>query len=304
MHQARSSGLAHGPGDHVRLGGRLRTGGRGWHGPPGVVGRTVARQCVVGRRSARRGKRRRIPASPAIVAPYAGRAHCRQRGGRSVFRATVSAGRAAGPAAGCLRFSPGPLPSVFCQRPVEAEWYTRFDYFAWNERSGRTQIDSEHGTLYTLGYARCFGADRFRGELFTGTMNFSGTNWVGDPADSTTTYLGVRGEYEWLWDMSLPGCPPATLFAGVGTRFWIRDIKDGTVLSTGDFFTGHQENWWTIYPYVGLEKRWPCNVRRGDLRPRTPGLHRLYLSVLRVGRGDAAVSAGGPYRPGGVWVSS
>ncbi len=149
---------------------------------------------------------------------------------------------------------------VFAEQPVLVEWYTRFDYFAWNERSGGTELDSEHGTLYTLGCTRCFGADRFRGELFTGTINYSGTNGLGDLADSTTTYLGVRGEYEWLWDMNLRGWPSATVFAGVGTRFWLRDIRDGTVLSSGDFSVGHQETWWTFYPYVGLEKRWPCNV--------------------------------------------
>ncbi len=149
---------------------------------------------------------------------------------------------------------------AFAQQPLEAEWYVRFDYFLWNERVGGTEIDSENGTLYTLGYARCSGADRFRAELFTGTMNYGGTDWNGDPVDSITSYLGVRAEYEWLWDMSLRGWPQTTLFAGLGTRFWIRDIKDGVVLSTNDISVGHQENWWTIYPYLGFEKRWPCNA--------------------------------------------
>ena len=148
---------------------------------------------------------------------------------------------------------------AFARQPVVAEWYVRFDYFLWNERSGGSELDSEHGTLYTLGCSRRFGADRFCAELFTGTMNFSGADAIGDPVNSTTSYLGVRGEYEWVWDMNLHGCPPVTVFAGIGTRFWIRDIKDGTILSSGDFSPGHQETWWTLYPYLGLEKRWPCN---------------------------------------------
>jgi hypothetical protein len=155
------------------------------------------------------------------------------------------------------RFEPPLLQ--FAQRPVLAEWYTRFDYFCWNERIGATEIDSENGALYTLGYSRCFGADRFRAEIFTGTMTYGGTDWNDQSVQAVTSYLGVRGEYEWLWDMSVPGCPPTTLFAGIGTRLWIRDIKDGIVPSTGEISVGHQENWWTIYPYLGLEKRWACN---------------------------------------------
>ena len=171
---------------------------------------------------------------------------------------------AAPPAATPFVSAATPVPAMppllaFAQQPVVAEWYTRFDYFFWNERSGGTELDDEHGTLYTLGYSRCFGADRFRGELFTGTMNYSALDGAGNLVNSTTTYLGLRGEYEWVWDMCLRGWPPVTLTAGIGTRFWIRDIKDGTVLSTNAISVGHQENWWTLYPYVGLEKRWPVN---------------------------------------------
>ena len=162
------------------------------------------------------------------------------------------------PAAASLSAEP-PLFAL-AQQPVAADWYTRFDYFAWNEQTGRTQLDSEHGTLYTLGCSRCYGANRFRGELFTGTMNFSGDDWNGDFVDSHTTYLGVRGECEWVWDMNLHGFPSTTVFAGVGTRLWIRDIKDDMLPFSSDISVGHQDTWWTFYPYLGLEKRWPCDA--------------------------------------------
>jgi hypothetical protein len=160
--------------------------------------------------------------------------------------------------------SPGPLPAeppllVFARQPVVVEWYTRFDYLQWNERHAGSDLDSEHGTLYTLGCSRRFGADRFCAELFTGTMNFGGLDDLGQTADATTTYLGLRGEYEWVWDLCPRGWPSAQFFAGVGTRFWIRDVKDGTVVGSNAISVGHQENWWTFYPYLGLEKRWPVN---------------------------------------------
>ena len=44
------------------------------------------------------------------------------------------------------------------------------------------------------------------------------------------------------------------MFAGVGTRFWIRNLPDAQD-SAGDFVRGYQETWWTFYPYVGIETR-------------------------------------------------
>ena len=148
---------------------------------------------------------------------------------------------------------------AWARQPVVAEWYTRFDYFLWNERYQGHELLDEHGTLYTLGSSRRFGANRFCGELFTGTMNYAGADQAGNPLNSITTYLGVRGEYEGVWDLNLHGWPPVTVFAGIGTRFWIRDLKDSVIPATGQYASGYQEYWWTLYPYVGLEKRWPCN---------------------------------------------
>jgi hypothetical protein len=46
------------------------------------------------------------------------------------------------------------------------------------------------------------------------------------------------------------------LLAGLGTRFWIRDLHDGTD-NQGNDVLGYQETWWTIYPYLGLETHLP-----------------------------------------------
>jgi hypothetical protein len=146
---------------------------------------------------------------------------------------------------------------TLADRPLEASWYTRFDYFCWYEREGDVGLLDERSTLYNLGYVRSSGAQRARIELFTGVVHYAGATWAGDPLESSTEYLGFRGEYELHWDASIPEWPSMTCFAGIGTRFWIRDLKDGQLSRTGEFASGYQETWWTLYPYLGLEKRWP-----------------------------------------------
>ena len=142
------------------------------------------------------------------------------------------------------------------QRPLEASWYTRFDYFVFKEQSYGNDLFDEHGTLYTLGYVRSRGATRLRVEVFTGTMNYTpGYTWSGISFESITRYLGARGEFELIWDVQRDGCSAVSAFVGIGSRFWIRDLKDGT-LPSNNFWMGDQENWWTLYPYVGLEKKW------------------------------------------------
>ena len=42
------------------------------------------------------------------------------------------------------------------------------------------------------------------------------------------------------------------LLVGLGTRFWIRDLHDGSD-DQGNPVYGYQETWWTMYPYLGLE---------------------------------------------------
>jgi hypothetical protein len=158
-----------------------------------------------------------------------------------------------------------PLPTSVptSEKLTQASWYTRVDYFHWNERSGGTDFVNESGALYTLGYTRQIGIERFRAELFGGEMHYQGYNQVpvdaSDPntdyylvpLSSRTDYLGLRGEYEMVlapaaWEGRL------ALLAGLGSRFWIRGFPDGTD-TQGNFSPSIQETWWTIYPYLGLE---------------------------------------------------
>jgi hypothetical protein len=137
---------------------------------------------------------------------------------------------------------------------IESSWYTRIDYFQWNERVESADFVNEYGTLLTLGYQRRYGHERYRLELFGGTMNYVGAA-QGDgfddvPLRGDTSYLGMRGEYDYLIE---PVWWPGTkLLLGIGTRFWVRDLKD-SYTDAGDLISGYLETWWTIYPYLGIE---------------------------------------------------
>lgn len=142
------------------------------------------------------------------------------------------------------------------ERPHESSWYTREEYFHWNERFGGEDFVNEYGLMLTLGYVKRIGQERFRAELFGGTLDYVGGAQFDDgstePLWSKTGYLGACGEYELLFEPDW--LPRTSLFLGVGTRFWFRDLRDG-VTPSGYDVTGYQETWWTIYPYFGVETR-------------------------------------------------
>lgn len=139
---------------------------------------------------------------------------------------------------------------------VESTWYTREEYFHWREKFGGEDFVNEYGLLLTLGYQRRVGPERYRAELFGGTMHYDGgaqfDDGTSEPLESKTGYLGLRGEYDFLIEPDW--LPKTSLLIGLGTRFWFRDLRDG-VTESGVPVVGYQEMWWTIYPYLGLETR-------------------------------------------------
>jgi hypothetical protein len=151
---------------------------------------------------------------------------------------------ALGPSA-CALLQPG---------AIQSSWYTRIDYFHWNERIEGEDFVNEYGTLLALGYQRRYGHERYRVELFGGTMNYVGAvqggGLDGVPLRGDTGYLGLRGEYDYLFEPSW--WSNTNIFLGIGARFWVRDLKD-SYTDEGDLVSGYLESWWTIYPYLGLE---------------------------------------------------
>jgi hypothetical protein len=161
-------------------------------------------------------------------------------------------------------------PAVCCPAPVErvteSSWYYRLDTFYWNERGGGQDLVNEAGPISTIGYLHRYGCERLRFELFGGTVSYDGAAMYDDGTTEAyhqsigTNYLGIRAEYDLLFEPV--AWPRVRLLAGVGTRFWIRDLRDATT-PTGNEVDGYQETWWTFYPYVGLE------TKESD----EPGLH-------------------------------
>ena len=146
------------------------------------------------------------------------------------------------------------------EQPIKSTWYFRQEAFFWNERSDGRDFVNERGPLSTLGYVHRNGFERFRMELFGGTVAYDGGAQYDDGSyepyhqSNGTNYLGVRGEYDLLIEPA--SWSRLRAFVGVGTRFWIRDLHDA-VTPSGDPVTGYQEDWWTFYPYVGLETKEP-----------------------------------------------
>ncbi len=138
----------------------------------------------------------------------------------------------------------------------ESTLYTRVDYFHWNETSGGQDFVSEGGPMVTLGYQFRHRAQRWRAEVF-GAETDAGYQlaFPGDPDDFVTSYrsyLGTREEYELIYDPQI--FPSLSIFGGLGSRFWIRNIPN--TLSKNDYaIGGYEEKWWTLYPYIGLETR-------------------------------------------------
>jgi hypothetical protein len=167
-------------------------------------------------------------------------------------------------------FSTVPL----AERCTESTWYYRLESLHWNERVDGVDFVNEYGPISTLGYQRRNGNERFRVELFGGTVAYDGAAQLEDgtldPYHQSfgTNYLGCRGEYDLLFDPWTNS--PVRFFVGLGTRFWIRDLRDA-VTPDGVDVMGYQETWWTFYPYVGIETKEPIE----------PGMH-FYCSA-RIG---------------------
>jgi len=145
------------------------------------------------------------------------------------------------------------MPGVIL--PMKSVWCARGEYFRWNTRKNKSNVEVDEGTLWTLGYTRRVGPERFRAEFFGGGMHYRSMGGVIDPMFSSSSHLGGRGECEYLWTINSDRWPPPVFSLGIGTRIWGRNIHDGTD-GSGGFEEGYHQTWWTLYPYAGLEKEW------------------------------------------------
>jgi len=151
---------------------------------------------------------------------------------------------------------PGWGPGALFQ-PTESTWYTRVDYYHWSERYQRANIEDEIGALPTLGYTRTGGEQRFRAEIFGGTVQYQGAALLNNgtvvASSERIYYYGGRVEYDLFFNC--PNHPNCLWFIGIGTRVWNRNLPNFTINPGNLLIEGLNQTWVTLYPYIGVETR-------------------------------------------------
>lgn len=140
--------------------------------------------------------------------------------------------------------------------------YLALQHFAWQEHDGGRELLRESGALVAAGVL--FGARsssswtlRAKAELFGGEVNYSGETQAPEslPVKTDVVYFGIGEEFDLgyrLGETQLSWEP----FAGIGHRWWMRDLQDSTA-ADGTPVSGYSESWQTVYGRVGA---------RGQLR--------------------------------------
>jgi hypothetical protein len=139
--------------------------------------------------------------------------------------------------------------------------YLSGQYFTWEERSGGRRILRESGPLFSAG-ALVGGITDFsmtirgRGELFGGNIGYDGETQAPTvlPIKTDVAYFGTREEVD-LGYRAAAGGFRIEPFAGLGYRWWLRDLQD-TRASNGEQVSGYTELWQTAYARAGARGRY------------------------------------------------
>jgi len=134
--------------------------------------------------------------------------------------------------------------------------YGAVESFAWKEfaDSGARAV-RESGPLFGIGlaYSHEF-EDRItvspKGEFFLGSVDYDGQTQAGEPVKSTVGYLGFTFDGDLSMKFKVTQSFFLEPFGGLGLRWWIRDIKNGTT-SSGTVASGYTEGWITLYGRFG-----------------------------------------------------
>jgi hypothetical protein len=146
------------------------------------------------------------------------------------------------------------------------EFYPYFSgqHFSWEEFTGGKRLLKEDGLLYGAGAAvtvdllQTGGGSltlRGKGELFGGVVDYDGQTQPPNPLPVKTevTYFGTKEELALGWTVPLKAASVQP-FAGVGHRWWLRDLHDSTAIDGGAVaqVQGYTEYWQTVYAKLGL----------------------------------------------------
>lgn len=129
-------------------------------------------------------------------------------------------------------------------------------YFTWQERINGRRLLKEEGALFAVGAHVGAVTDssvtmRGRVELFGSEVGYRGETQAPDPAPIHTrvTYLGTKSEAD-LGYRFRAGELALEPFAGLGYRYWLRDLQD-TNTSDGTRVSGYTETWNLGYYRLG-----------------------------------------------------
>jgi hypothetical protein len=129
--------------------------------------------------------------------------------------------------------------------------------FTWKEfDDSGARVVKESGPLFGIGlaYSHEF-EDHFtvtpKGEFFFGSVDYDGQTQTGEPVTSTVGYFGLTLEGDIGRKFKVSQSFSLEPFGGLGLRWWLRDINDGTS-STGATAYGYTEGWTTLYGRLGV----------------------------------------------------
>ncbi len=149
--------------------------------------------------------------------------------------------------------------SCFGRAAAAADYnvYLAVQDFTWKEfDDDGSRLVKESGPLFGLGFTywnefQNHVTVKPTAELFGGSVDYDGHTQSGVPATTTVNYFGLKLEGE----VGRRFRPEQSFFlepfGGLGFRFWLRDIKDGTTLNGSPTF-GYTEDWITLHARLGL----------------------------------------------------
>lgn len=135
---------------------------------------------------------------------------------------------------------------------AEFDVYGKIESFTWKEYNDNgSQLLKESGPIYGLGFSNKSDIAKsltfkVKGELFGGSIDYDGQTQAGTPAKTDTNYFGMKVEGDLGWKFMVAKKSSLEPFAGLGWRWWLRDIK-----STGTAI-GYEELWSSVYARLGL----------------------------------------------------
>lgn len=139
----------------------------------------------------------------------------------------------------------------------ETEIYGAAESFTWKEfNDSGARLLKESGPLVGAGMSYAYHDENFtilrsRGELFGSRVDYDGQTQSGVPVVTKTGYFGFKVEGDFGKKFMVGAHSSLEPFGGVGYRWWIRDIRNGTDV-LGNPVSGYREVWQSLYLRLGV----------------------------------------------------